>query len=79
MQDFFRCRPGMEANADAVADKCCHTLVTNLHYEARVQAIINYHATVLGERVNKEQARTMRLTREQYLEVSTLVVVDIND
>jgi hypothetical protein len=48
-------------------------------YEARVQAIINYHATVLGERVNKEQARTMRLTREQYLEVSTLVVVDIND
>jgi hypothetical protein len=39
-----------------------------MHYEAHIQAIISFHATVLGEKVTKMEARTMSLTEEQYLQ-----------
>jgi hypothetical protein len=41
-----------------------------MHCEARLQAIISFHATVLGEKVTKIDARTMSLTEEQYLQVN---------
>jgi hypothetical protein len=71
MQDFFRCDAGYEARADVVATTSCKKLVVDMHYEARIQAIITYHGSVLGERVTKPQARTMSLTREQYLQVKS--------
>jgi hypothetical protein len=71
MQDFFRCDVGYEARADVVATTSCKKLVVDMHYEARIQAIITYHGSVLGERVTKPQARTMSLTREQYLQVKS--------
>ena len=71
MQDFFRCDAGYEARADVVATTCCKKLVVDMHYEARIQAIITYHGSVLGEKVTKPQARTMSLTREQYLQVKS--------
>jgi hypothetical protein len=40
-----------------------------MHYEARIQAVRNYHASVLGQRVTKEEARTIYLTPEQYIQV----------
>jgi hypothetical protein len=64
MQDFFRCQDGFEAKADVVATRCCKKLVVDMHYEARLQAIISFHATVLGEKVTKIDARTMWLTEE---------------
>jgi hypothetical protein len=42
-----------------------------MHYEARVQAIIQYHATFLRAKVTKAQARNMSLTREQFLLINT--------
>ena len=71
MQDFFRCDAGYEARADVVATTSCKKLVMDMHYEARIQAIVTYHGSVLGERVTKQQARTMSLTREQYLQVKS--------
>ena len=71
MQDFFRCDAGYEARADVVATTCCKKLVVDMHYEARIQAIITYHGSVLGEKVTKPQARTMSLTREQYMQVKS--------
>jgi len=71
MQDFFRCQDGFQGRADVVATKVCKKLVVDLHYEARIQAIVGYHATVLGEKVTKKDARTMTLTQEQYLQVNT--------
>jgi hypothetical protein len=56
MQDFFRCEAGYKARADAVATTSCKKLVVDLHYEARIQAIVSYHGSVLGERVTKQQA-----------------------
>jgi hypothetical protein len=70
MQDFFRCQDGFAAKADVVATRCCKKLVVDMHYKARVQAIISFHATVLGEKVTKTDARTMSLTEEQYLQVN---------
>jgi hypothetical protein len=71
MQDFFRCEVGYEAREDVVATTSCKKLVVDMHYEARMQAIVSYHGSVLGEKVTKQQARTMSLTRDQYLQVKS--------
>ena len=71
MQDFYRCEPGYEARAEAVATRCCKKLVVDMHYEARIQAIVTYHGSILGEMIPKCEARLLLLTWDQYLEVST--------
>jgi hypothetical protein len=71
MHDFFRCEVGYEAMADVVATTSCKKLVMDMHYETRIQAIITYHGFVLGEKVSKQDARTMSLIRDQYLQVNT--------
>jgi len=70
MQDFFRCHEGMEERAALVATKVCKKLVKDMHYEARIQAVITYHGVFLRTKVTKTQARTMTLTRQQYVEVN---------
>ncbi|CAN6238247.1 unnamed protein product [Urochloa humidicola] len=45
----------------------CRKLVKDMHYEARVQSVIQYYATEHKMKVKKVDARTMYLTREQYL------------
>ena len=70
MQDFIICEEGYEAKADAVADKAAKKLVKDMHYEARIQAMIQYHTEILRERIPKSAARTMSLTLEQYLKVN---------
>ena len=37
-----------------VATTSCKKLVVDMHYEARIQAIITYHGSVLGEKVSKK-------------------------
>ncbi|CAN6244623.1 unnamed protein product [Urochloa humidicola] len=65
--DFYRLAKGVpQATADQVAFTVCLKLVKDLHYEDRVQAIIDYYAN-LKVKVKKIDARTMYLTREQYL------------
>ena len=54
MQDFFRYEAGYEARADVVATTSCKKLVVDMHYDARIQAIINYHGSILGEKVTKQ-------------------------
>jgi hypothetical protein len=71
MQDFFRCEAGYEARADVVATTSCKKLVVDMHYDARIQAIVTYHGSVLGEKVSKQDTRTMSLTRDQFLQVNT--------
>jgi hypothetical protein len=52
-----------------VITNCCKKLVWEMHYEVRIQAVRNYHTTVLGQKVTKEEARTIYLTPEQYMQV----------
>ena len=70
MQTYFRCEEGFEIRAEQVTTKACKKLVTDMHHEVRIQAIITYYGSKLGERKIKKDAREMQLTREQYLEVN---------
>jgi hypothetical protein len=71
LQDFYTCKPGFESLAEDVTTRRCRLIMKDLFDSARIQAIINYHALVLHERVDKKTARTMTLTAEQYMDVST--------
>jgi hypothetical protein len=71
MHGFFRCEAGYETRADVVATTSCKKLVVDMQYEARIKAIVSYHGSVLGAKVTKQQARTMSLTRDQYLQVKS--------
>jgi hypothetical protein len=42
-----------KARADVVATTSCKKLVVDMHYEARIQTIVSYHGSVLGEKVTK--------------------------
>ena len=53
-----------------MADKAAKKLVKDMHYEARIQAVIQYHVEILREMIPKRAARTMSLTSEQYLKVN---------
>ena len=55
------------ARATVVASSACPKLVKDMHYEARIQAVVTYHAKFRDEKITKGDARTMTLTREQYL------------
>lgn len=70
MQTYYRCEEGFEARAEQVTTKACKKLVTDMHHEVRIQAIVTYYGSKLGERKTKKDAREMQLTREQYLEVN---------
>jgi hypothetical protein len=69
MQLYYRSEEGFEARAKAVLTKACKKLVVDIHYEALVQGIITYHRSILREDVKKPQARSMTLTRDQYIQV----------
>jgi hypothetical protein len=53
-----------------VAHKAYYKLVKDMHYEARVEAVVTYNARFIGRKINKTEARNMTLTREQYLQVN---------
>ena len=64
MQDFYRCEAGYEDRANQVANKTCYKLVKDMHYEARIQAVIQFCADHEKWKVMKEDARKIFLTRE---------------
>ena len=70
MQTYYRCKEGFEARAEQVTTKACKKLVADMHHEVRIQAIVTYYGSKLGERKTKKDAREMKLTQEQYLEVN---------
>ena len=44
MQDLYRCMEGQEARENELAHMAYYKLVKDMHYEARVEAIISYCA-----------------------------------
>ncbi|TVU26820.1 hypothetical protein EJB05_29385, partial [Eragrostis curvula] len=64
---------GVEAEwrDQAVRQACdaCPKLITDMHYEARVQAVRTYYGRKLGRKIEKKEAQTIWLTEEQYMEV----------
>ena len=74
MQDFYTPEVGTEAQADATACFATKQLFNNLYYETRLQCIVDFHAQ-RNIPVKKEQAKTMRLTREEYLSINKILDV----
>ena len=70
MRDFYRCQEGYEAKAASISEEAAKKLVKDMHYEARVQAIIDYYAQRRRMKIKKEEARTMNLIWEQFLKVN---------
>jgi hypothetical protein len=69
MQTFFRCEDDKEERADMCLKSSCKKRVTDMHHEVKHQTVITYYALVLGQKIGKEEARRMMLTRKQFLEV----------
>ena len=70
MQTYYRCEERFEARAEQATIKACKKLITDMHHEVRIQAIVTYYESKSGERKTKKDAREMQLTWEQYLEVN---------
>jgi len=70
MQDFYRCEEGHEAWANEQAHQACYKLVKDMHYEARVQAVVVYCADVENRSVKKLAARDIFLTRDYNLRLN---------
>ena len=70
MQDFFKYAEDYEARAAKALDKSFRGRISDMHYEVRLQAIIDYCAVYEHQKVKKEDARLMHLTKEQYLKVN---------
>ena len=70
MQTHFRCVDGEEEEVAKVVRNSCKKKVSEMWYDARSQAAINYHARILGRKLPKEQGRLVTLTRDQYLQVN---------
>ena len=60
---------GVRGQGGSISEEAAKKLVKDMHYEAHVQAIIDYYAQHRGMKVKKEEARTMNLTKEQFLQV----------
>jgi hypothetical protein len=69
MQLYFKCEEGFEVRAEAVLQQACKKLTGDMHYEARPQAIVTYHRSILREDIKKPEARQMMLTKEQFIAV----------
>ena len=67
MQDFYMCAEGHEARANELAHMACYKLVKDMHYEARVQAVILYCAEYEDRSVKEPATRDNFLMRDQYL------------
>ncbi|TVU16233.1 hypothetical protein EJB05_39785 [Eragrostis curvula] len=66
--DFFRVEPEWRDRAVSRAYDACPKLITDMHYEARVQAVRTYYAKKLGRKIEKKAARTIWLAAEQYMQ-----------
>ena len=55
MQDFYRCQEGYEAKAASIFEEAAKKLVKDMHYEARVQAIIEFYAQYRTMKVKKKR------------------------
>jgi hypothetical protein len=52
-----------------VLQQACKKLIVDMHYQARPQAVVTYHKSILGEDIKKLEARQMMLTKEQFIAV----------
>ena len=62
-------RSGYEHAAEYVMEKACRKHVYDMHYEVRIQSVINYHFEKNKVKLVKKDARAKTLTKEEYMQV----------
>ena len=65
MQDFYRWEDGTPPVATMVANTACYKMVADMLYKVRIEVVIDYKARIKHVKVQKLDARNIRLTREQ--------------
>ena len=50
-------------------EKACKKHVYDMHYEVRIQSVINYHFEKNNVKLVKKDARAKTLTKEEYMHV----------
>ncbi|KAM0893150.1 hypothetical protein ACQ4PT_025288 [Festuca glaucescens] len=66
---YYKCEDGYEEVAEYVMEKACRKLVLDMHYEVRIQSVINYHFEHNKVKLAKGAARAKPLAREEYMKV----------
>jgi hypothetical protein len=69
LQEHYRCEDGYEQEAERVLENACKKLVHDMHYEVRIQAVVNYYHEHESTKLVKADARKKTLTKEQYMKV----------
>lgn len=67
--DFYKCEEGKDQEAEHVQEKVCMRLVQDMHYDARVQAVVTYYVDKKKEPMTRDQAKTKYLEKDQYMQV----------
>ncbi|KAM0837542.1 hypothetical protein ACQ4PT_061574 [Festuca glaucescens] len=67
--EYYKCKDGYEQVAEYVMEKACSKLVLDMHYEVRIQSVINYHFEHNNVKLVEGSARAKTLTKEEYMKV----------
>ena len=70
MQDFFRCDPEHYEACRLIILTKVWKIIRDMFYEARLQAVMDYHRQHLHQRCDRAMAKSIYLTKEQYMMVS---------
>jgi hypothetical protein len=69
LQRYFKPEDGREEMADRMAHRACQKRVSDMIHEALLQAHIDYYRSIKKDPLQKDGARQVALTKEQYLQV----------
>ncbi|KAM0910328.1 hypothetical protein ACQ4PT_014226 [Festuca glaucescens] len=73
---YYKCEDGYDREAEYVMENACRKLVLDMHYEVRIQSVINYHFENNKVKLVKGAARAKTLTKEEYMQVPPRWVVN---
>ncbi|KAM0910330.1 hypothetical protein ACQ4PT_014226 [Festuca glaucescens] len=75
-RQYYKCEDGYDREAEYVMENACRKLVLDMHYEVRIQSVINYHFENNKVKLVKGAARAKTLTKEEYMQVPPRWVVN---
>ncbi|KAM0911791.1 hypothetical protein ACQ4PT_013218 [Festuca glaucescens] len=73
---YYKCEDGYDQAAEYVLENACRKLLLDMHYEVRIQSVINYHFEHNKVKLVKGAARAKTLTKEEYMQVPPRWVVN---
>jgi hypothetical protein len=69
LQEFYKWEEGKEEAAKYVLENVCRKLVHDMHYEARIQAVVTFYGEHKKLPMPKKKAWRKYLKKEEYMQV----------